>query len=185
MTPEQERLYIKICNFELDDSSADFPFSAKLAWEYQWTDVYIYRAIREYKRFMFLAATNSQELSPSTVVDRVWHLHLLYTRSYWDEFCGKVLDKTLHHFPGLGSVDEGLKYYYQYCRTLDLYRRYFGLPPGDIWNQPKFKSEEPLFQWVNRHQYWLLRKPEFLLKLQSRLSKTQKLWKSYSPHSGS
>ncbi|WP_017300392.1 glycine-rich domain-containing protein [Nodosilinea nodulosa] len=178
MTPEQQILYAKICRFKLDDPAADFPFSAKLAWEYQWTAMYTYRAIQEYKKFMFLAAIADQDLSPSTAVDRVWHLHLLYTRSYWDEFCGKVLNKTLHHFPGLGGVDEGLKYYAQYCQTLDFYRSYFGTPPEDIWNQPKFKSEEALFQWIDRQRYWIVRRPRLILRLKRHFKGRLTLWKT-------
>jgi len=37
MTPEQKSLYTRICQFELDDPWASFPFSVKLAWEYQWS----------------------------------------------------------------------------------------------------------------------------------------------------
>ncbi|ASC70583.1 hypothetical protein XM38_015230 [Halomicronema hongdechloris C2206] len=177
MTPDQKALYARICRFELDDPSASFPFSAKLAWEYQWSEIYTYRAIQEYKKFMFLATISDIDLSPSTVVDRVWHLHLLYTRSYWDEFCGKVLNKPLHHFPGSGGVDEGLKYYHQYCRTVDMYFNYFGAPPNDIWNRPKFKSEGTLFQWVDRRRCWIISKPTIVFWFQKLFGKeTCKLW---------
>lgn len=54
MTPEQQNLYVQICQFDLDQPSAYLPFSAKLAWEYQWTGIYTYRAIQEYKKFVFL-----------------------------------------------------------------------------------------------------------------------------------
>ncbi|MGJ3245304.1 MAG: glycine-rich domain-containing protein [Elainellaceae cyanobacterium] len=188
MTPEQKDLYARICEFELDDPSAVFPFSAKLAWEYQWTAIYTYRAIQEYKKFMLLAAIADEELSPSTVVDRVWHLHLLYTRSYWDEFCGKVLNKSLHHFPGLGGVEEGLKYYHQYCRTLEIYQNYFGTPPADIWNQPKFKSEGALFQWIDRRRCWIISKPNSVLVCQKLFKGGEaRLWRKasgVSPNTG-
>ena len=64
--------------------------------------IYAYRVIQEYKKFVFLAMVADHIVSPSTNVDRAWHLHLLYTRSYWDEFCGKVLKKPLHHTPSSG-----------------------------------------------------------------------------------
>ena len=55
ITPTQAELYKWICEFKLDLPSAIFPFSAKLSWEYQWTGIYTYRVIQEYKKFVFLA----------------------------------------------------------------------------------------------------------------------------------
>ena len=164
MTSTEADLYRRICNFKLDQAEAAFPFSQRLAWEYQWTGIYTYRAIQEYKKFVFLATVTDHILSPSTVVDRVWHLHLLYTHSYWDDFCGKVLNKALHHSLGLGGKQDGLKYRYYYVQTLEMYQKYFGTPPADIWNAPKMKSETISYQWVDRQQYWILPKFNVLLK---------------------
>ncbi|MEM9510757.1 MAG: hypothetical protein AAGA16_24325, partial [Cyanobacteria bacterium P01_E01_bin.35] len=135
-----------------------FPFSAKLSWEYRWTGIFTYRAIQEYKKFIFLAMVADHTVSPSTIVDRVWHLHLLYTHSYWDEFCGKVLRKPLHHNPSLGSRQEGFEYRYQYQQTLRSYQTYFGIPPSDIWNKPKLKGEPTSYQWLDSNRYWLIPK---------------------------
>ena len=158
MTYTEADLYKRICDFQLDSSSAIFPFSYKLAWEYQWTGIYTYRAIQEYKKFVFLAMVADHIVSPSTTVDRVWHLHLLYTHSYWDEFCGKVLKKPLHHSPSLGGKQEGLKYHHYYQQTLETYQQYFDIPPPDIWNSPKLKGEKIAYQWVDRDRYWLIPK---------------------------
>lgn len=158
MTPEQKVLYGRIFRFELDCPSALFPFSAKLAWEYRWSGVYTHRAIQEYKKFVFLVTIADQPLSPSTAIDRVWHYHLLYTHSYWDEFCGKILQRPLHHSPSSGEPEMGIEYYHQYCKTIELYRSYFGMPPEDIWNFPRLKTEHASFQWVDRRRYWLMRK---------------------------
>ncbi len=156
MTPTETELYQLICNFKLDKAEAVFPFSQKLAWEYQWTGIYTYRAIEEYKKFVFLAMVADHIVSPPTVIDRVWHLHLLYTHSYWDDFCGKTLNRALHHSPSLGGKEEGLKYRYHYVQTLKIYQQYFGTPPADIWNSPQLRGESVSCQWVNREQYWIL-----------------------------
>lgn len=178
MTPTEADLYRRICDFELDPSKASFPFSAKLSWEYRWTGIFTkstqapsilggvlltYRAIQEYKKFVFLSQVANHQVSPSTIVDRVWHLHLLYTHSYWNEFCGKVLNQPLHHVPSLGGKSEGLKYRYQYQQTLTSYTHYFGTPPPDIWNAPKLRGEPISYQWVSRSQYWLVPKISNLL----------------------
>ena len=94
MTSAEADLYKRICDFKLEPPEAVFPFSYKLAWEYQWTGIYTYRVIQEYKKFVFLAMVADHIVSPPTAVDRVWHLHLLYTHSYWDEFCGQILKKS-------------------------------------------------------------------------------------------
>lgn len=158
MTFYEVDLYQRISDFKLDLLNANFSFSAKLSWEYRWTEIFAYRAIQEYKKFIFIAMVVDHDVSPSTIVDRVWHLHLLYTHSYWSEFCGKVLKRPFHHTPSLGSKEEGLKYRYQYQQTLQSYRIYFGLPPSDIWNNPKLKGEPIVYQWINRHQYWIIPK---------------------------
>ena len=116
MNPAEQNLYKRICNFNLDTPISIFPFSHKLSWEYRWSEIYTIRVIQEYKKFVFLAMVADHVVSPSTPVDRVWHLHLLYTHSYWDKFCGEVLNKPLHHSPSLGGKEEGLKYHYFYER---------------------------------------------------------------------
>lgn len=158
MKLEQKDLYRRICRFDLDDPTAIYSFSYKLAWEYQWTGIYTCRAIREYKKFIFLAMVTGHPVSPSVQVDRVWHLHLLYTKSYWDDFCGNVLQERLHHSPSLGGQQESEKYRNDYIQTLDSYRCFFGEPPSDIWHLPKPRGEEASYQWFDRNQYWLIPK---------------------------
>ena len=75
----------------LDDSDAAFPFSRRLARDNGWTPTYTQRVIREYKRFAFLAVAAGHLVTPSDPVDQAWHLHLIYTKSYWKHFYGEVL----------------------------------------------------------------------------------------------
>ena len=42
----------------------------------------------------------------SEQVDAAWHLHLTYTRSYWDRFCKETLGQPLHHDPTRGGPAE-------------------------------------------------------------------------------
>jgi uncharacterized protein (TIGR04222 family) len=73
-------------------------------------------------------------VTPSKVVDEVWHLHLIYTQSYWGEFCPHVLGRPLHHDPGQGRRGEAQRHAQQYADTLASYRRIFGCdPPAEIW----------------------------------------------------
>jgi hypothetical protein len=144
MLDREAELYAKICDFQLDDPNSPYPISAKLAWEYHWSEIYTLRAIHEYKKFIFLATIAEGMVSPSSAIDCVWHYHLLYTYSYWEEFCGKVLSKPLHHYPG----DSGSSDRYEY--TLELYQSYFGHPPADIWDSPPLHSNH-----LARHHRYL------------------------------
>lgn len=158
MNSKQQALYKRIRDFNLDNPNATYPFSYKLAWEYQWTGIFTCRVIREYKKFIFLAMVAEHPVSPSTQIDRVWHLHLLYTKSYWDDFCDGVLQRRLHHSPSLGGQKESKKYQNDYMQTVNAYRQYFGEPPSDIWHLPKPRGEEISYQWFDRNQYWLIPK---------------------------
>ncbi len=113
----------------------DFPkeFPDRLGKDYGWTDTFFTaRAIREYEKFMFLTVSCHFPVTPSEIVDKVWHTHLLYTRSYID-LCISCLGQTVHHDPG--GANESFKD--QYEATLNAYIGYFGEPPLDIWPKPK------------------------------------------------
>ena len=112
-------------------------FSARLAQENNWNTEFTGRAIEEYRRFLFLCGVSGEHLTPSETVDEVWHLHLLYTKSYWKDFCGTVLGRELHHHPGGDSESEKQILKNQYEQPLLLYRTWFGEEaPTDIWPRP-------------------------------------------------
>ena len=64
------------------------------------------RAIEEYRRFLLLGVAAGHPVSPSDTVDQVWHLHLTYTRRYWDTLCRDTLGRLLHHEPTQGGAVE-------------------------------------------------------------------------------
>ncbi|MBV7330701.1 hypothetical protein KFU94_21140 [Chloroflexi bacterium TSY] len=160
-TSEQQTLWQKLASFSLDDPDADFPFSARLASENDWNIEFAHRTIAEYKRFLFLACVAGHPVTPSVDVDQVWHLHLSYTRSYWDELCAQVLEQPLHHAPTAGGHAERQKFNDWYNHTLESYAQLFGTtPPDDIWPQAsvRFASSGRIRQLSNR-THWVLRKP--------------------------
>jgi hypothetical protein len=152
---EHQDLLNRIQAFSFDEGDCAFPFGERLARENQWSDMHAERVIREYKRFIFLAMVAGHPVTPSDEVDQVWHLHLLYTRSYWQRFCGEVLGRELHHDPTAGGRDEKSKFEHWYDRTLESYRRVFGAPPQDIWPNAAIRFGEDLHfarvnTWRNR-----------------------------------
>jgi hypothetical protein len=155
MNPEQDDLYQRICNFNLDDPGASYPFSYKLAAEYRWPRSYTMRAIQEYKKFLFLGMVADHIVSPSVPIDLVWHLHLTYTDSYWNGLCAGVLGKPLHHRPSLGGKQEQLKYDLLYQKTLATYQQYFGKLPLDIWLTSPQKIFNQQYLVIPNPIYWL------------------------------
>jgi uncharacterized protein (TIGR04222 family) len=134
MNPEQQKLYQRIGKFSLDEGNVPFPFSRRLAKEKGWSTAYTQRAIAEYKKYAFLAVAAGHPVSPSKAIDEVWHLHLTYTQSYWDEFCPKILGKSLHHYPSNGDRAQNEKFDRWYHQTLTSYQSFFGeQAPADIW----------------------------------------------------
>lgn len=121
---------MSVLDFEIDDPLAEFKFSDRLANENMWDKKYTKRCIEEYKKFMFLAEYYKC-VTPSVAVDEVWHLHLIYTRSY-QEMC-EIIGRFIHHGPTKGGEKEDDRYIAQYNNTLSLYRFHFGEPPCDIW----------------------------------------------------
>ncbi|MCS7019694.1 MAG: hypothetical protein RMJ87_11425 [Cytophagales bacterium] len=174
MTSQQAALWQQLRYFELDDPKATLPFSARLARENGWDLDFTLRAIDEYKKFLLLAATLPHPVTPSDPVDQVWHLHLLYTHSYWEELCGKVLGKPLHHAPTRGGIAERSKFNDWYNYTLKSYVSVFDcLPPEDLWPTAKICFRFVNFRRVNTDTYWIIPKPTWLLLIQNAL---EQLW---------
>src|SRR4051794_10198201 len=162
MTAEQTALWERIAAFDIDgERTPALPFAARLAHENSWPRPLAAGAVREYKRFVFLTMTAGRPMCPSEQVDQVWHLHLTYTRSYWQRFCGEVLQSPLHHDPTRGGAAEGRKHWAMYADTLTAYAEAFGeRPPADLWPpaDQRFGADLEAAR-VNRGDYWLVPKP--------------------------
>ena len=156
----QDRLWQQVAAFRFDKTQAAFSFSQRLAKENGWSVGYARRVVEEYRRFIYLAMRAGHPVTPSEPVDQAWHLHLVYTRSYWDDLCRDVLGKPRHHGPTEGGKTEDDKFRDWYQRTLESYERCFGnKPPVDIWpSEQEHFAPENRFQWVNRRDAFILPK---------------------------
>jgi len=162
MNADQAALWHRIQAHALDDAHSPHPFSLRLAKENDWPPGYTQRAVEEYRRFAFLAVAAGHPVSPSDPVDQVWHLHLLYTRDYWEEFCGRVLGTPLHHGPARGGAAEVDKFTDWYARTRASYRRFFGEPPVEFWPE---KLVHPRARRIDVARHWIIPKPRLLARL--------------------
>lgn len=158
MISDHAPLWGRLQAFNPDDPASPSPFTRRLARENRWPLDHAHRVVEEYKRFAFLAVAAGHPVTPSDAVDQAWHLHLLYTRSYWDEFCGEVLRTPLHHGPTRGGAAESAKYHDWYARTLESYGRLFGEPPpADIWPPARVRFGRDLrFVRVNADSHWIV-----------------------------
>lgn len=135
-------------------------FARRLSRETGWSQDFTRRAIAEYRRFLYLAARAGHPVTPSEEVDEVWHFHLLYTRSYWDDLCATVLGAPLHHAPTRGGRAEATKFTDWYERTLASYRQHFDAePPAEIWPDATRRFRPLVKPTADSH--WIVPKPRW------------------------
>jgi hypothetical protein len=118
-------------------------FADKIARKHSWNTRFALAAIGEYKKFIYLGLVSNFYVTPSTVIDIIWHEHILFSKAYRD-FCTQVIQYEFHHYPELIPIqDQTGQFNAQYLDTLKLYKVEFGInPPAGIWDLPKFDSEK-------------------------------------------
>lgn len=127
-------LWNALAAMRIEPAGASLSFPARLAREQGWTIARAEAVMAEYRRFLYLAATGDAPVTPSKAVDAAWHLHLTYSRHYWDVLCARTLGRPLHHDPTEGGAAQAELHRRQYARTLARYRSVFGIaPPPEIW----------------------------------------------------
>ncbi|MBD5779742.1 hypothetical protein IEN85_09585 [Pelagicoccus sp. NFK12] len=136
-------LWKRLSEFAFDAPGAKEPFSERLRQKQGWSPARCRAAIEEYRKFLYLAGVSGESVVPSKAVDAVWHFHLTYTRSYWEELCGRVLEKPLHHNPGSGQQGERETFRARYLQTLFAYEAEFSeAAPIRFWPVPRKRSGE-------------------------------------------
>ena len=151
--PQARVLWEKLRTLSFDHGTGPRTFATRLASEQGWSAGFTSRVIEEYRRFLLLFALVQRReqairvpagnppvvrIVPSAAVDKAWHLHLLYTQSYWGTLCQDILGAPLHHQPADGSSGEEVALDEIYRVNMEAYRTTFGeLAPSDIWPTPK------------------------------------------------
>ena len=125
-------LWKKIEEFDFDFPVSEYDFTLRLAHENYWTQNFTQQAILEYKKFMYLAVVSDMMVSPSEIVDTVWHQHLIFTKSYY-EFC-QILGKQIQHIPSTHNKEDFQKFKLAKERTAKSYETHFGNQPENVWN---------------------------------------------------
>lgn len=154
---KNQSLWLQINNFSIDDDSSQLKFSERLEREnLGWSRDYTLRVLEEYKRFIYLGCVSSISVTPSDEVDQAWHLHMIYTRQYWENFMS-ILPIKFHHGPTKGGSKENERFDDQYSYTKQLYREEFLIePPEDIWPPKEIRFAPNDFKRVNLSNHWVI-----------------------------
>ena len=83
-------------------------------------------ALIELLKFLNLIGTVNRRLSPSQIIDTVWHEFILFTKQYI-QFCEKHWGRVIHHEPS-ESASTAL-----YFQTLEEYEELYGKGPEKYW----------------------------------------------------
>jgi hypothetical protein len=119
-------------NLGFEEAAGAPRFVAKLATENKWTWERAGSVVFEYRRFLVLAITMPDGVSPPPDIDEAWHLHILHTRAY-QRFCEQVAGRFLHHTPSRGDLDAPrLRAQYEATRA-GYFQLFATWPPPAIW----------------------------------------------------
>lgn len=160
MNAINDPLWLRLRDFAFDHPGDALTFTCRLARENRWSPEFARCVVDEYRRFLFLALRAGHAVTPSDEVDQAWHLHLVYTRSYWEDLCQGVLGRALHHGPTRGGRVEDDRFERQYADTQASYTRWFGQePPADIWPPAEIRfAPQARFARVDLAAFWMLPK---------------------------
>ena len=134
MKPKEKQLWGKLKQYPLHTVDTLVPFYTRLMRKHNWDKTYTLKTITEYKKFMFLWSVAGVPLFAPAPIRKVWQLHLMYTQSYWMEFCRGIFGTPIHH--SLTS-DDDINYEEEaaiYSQLTKVYQQYFDTPPPkSIW----------------------------------------------------
>ena len=105
-----------------------------------------YILVEEYRRFMYLVGSTGETLAPSPIVNVVWQMHAEDTKAYFEDFCPRVIGRTIYHPGDLPSFQDDPAY----LRTLDYYAEEFGRPQVQFWPDPDLATVR-----MSRILFWI------------------------------
>ncbi len=128
-------------------------FANKLSRKQNWRNSFAMRAIWEYKKFVYLGIISDFSVTPSKVIDQVWHEHILFSSGY-RKFCKEIIQYDFDHNPELVSVGSQTEAFQsQYFHTIELYKKEFGIePPSEIWGLTKFEGKMEKIRKLKKYQ---------------------------------
>ncbi|MFN5318358.1 MAG: glycine-rich domain-containing protein [Bacteroidia bacterium] len=166
----KKELWLNIVNYHFDhlvptslwdEISAKFggqnpftkAFADKLSRKLNWKKNFASKAIWEYKKFVYMGVISDFSVTPSKVIDQVWHEHLLFSSGY-RKFCKDVIRYDFDHNPELVNIGSQTEAFAsQYFQTIELYKKEFGIePPSEIWDTTKFTGKNEKIKKPEKNQ---------------------------------
>jgi len=157
-TPAREALWQRIAQHDFEPDTP-LNFTRRLARDHGWSLEEARAAIDAYRRFCFLAVVSPVPVTPSEIVDEVWHQHLIYSRDYWTIWCGERLQAPLHHDPTPGGSEAQSVYRRQYAQTLSLHERFFGPPSEALWPATHLRFGRARYHVTDRSRWLIMPNP--------------------------
>ena len=97
-------------------------------------------------------------MTPSEIVDEVWHQHLTYSRDYWDVWCRESCAAAASRSDA-GRAAGASGYRRQYAETLALHERLFGPPSADLWPATHLRFASPRYHVTDRRLWFVAPRP--------------------------
>ena len=69
-----------------------------------------YILVEEYRRYMYLVGSTGETLAPSPIVDVVWQMHSEDKKAYFEDFCPRIIGRTIHRPGDLPFYEDDLDY---------------------------------------------------------------------------
>lgn len=126
------QLWQRLESYNFHDLPLTRPLVDRLEDETGHPEEVCYTLVEEYRRFMYLVASTDEPLSPSPIINMVWHMHLDDRKAYLEDFCPKTLGRTILPSDNLPPLQDDPAY----DRTLDDYVQEFGLAKVQYWPDP-------------------------------------------------
>lgn len=132
-------LWLKLNFLNLGPQAAMNPFMQMLGQQMGWPMPMVSQVMEEYRKFLFLALRAGHPVTPPTIIEQVWNLHMQSAQDYWEKLGALITERPVAE--GIGaSVAAGMADQYQ--QTIASYARIFGMePPADIWGKDAPKND--------------------------------------------
>lgn len=131
---DENPIWKQIENFRFDFENYNGKFPEKLARTGNWGPDFTREVVEEYKKFLFLAATEIFTIIPPPTVDLAWKIHSENYPSSWKSLCTHVIQCKLKRKVPDSEDDIHSKIDSLYRETVIIYSNTFvTYPPADIW----------------------------------------------------
>lgn len=143
---EENPIWDQLKNYQFDSPDPTETFSERLARKGGWTKEFTREVIEEYRKFLFLIATEKCILIPSPSVDLAWCIHTEHYYFHWNKLRLEILKCDVQRFVPDSEDNNTSWNAKQYQRTLQLYSWHFQTyplavlwPTSDEWFNPRLK----------------------------------------------